>query len=429
MDAMPPPPAESLTAPLAESASGEVAAWIAAHRVEDSDPAPAGSLLEAQEREIALALRDVAADSKVRARLARRMQDSDDAEGKMDLRGLMKDPALRPLADRLRRADSRRHLAHEMRSMMPTSGASNSCDVLCDDGSLNPGMPSLDVYMPIDEHRATWTGSEPFLVVPIVSDDAEWAIATGPRGERLRVHIDSVPPLHTFVVTPSEGHARSPSAAIPCIGVMQCWLATSNRVKATEEFITHVQTDDPRAPVLLGRPEFELHLSAFRGSAEVWERVVRIPEHAWAGRCLVGRCSRWNAGWRKISRGEVWRDDIVRLLDWREVPENVDLVTAVCVEQDPGFKTKVKGYVPTWKTQTPGFEIKSKIEFSFYFSNDDDECGIHVLWQRLPRGVSRVSHWSNSIHVPSSEAAFAGTIDRGPSFKWYGFGVINPTVR
>ena len=441
------PPAESLTAPLAESASGELAAWIAAYRIEDSDPAPAGSLLEAQEREIALALRDVAADPEVRARLARRIQDSDDVEGKMDLRVLMKDPALRPLTDRLRRADSRRHLAHEMRSMMTTSGASNYCDVMCDDGSLDPGMPPLDVYMPIDEHRATWTGSEPFLVVPIVSDDEEWAIATGPGGVRLRVHIDSVPPLHTFVVTPSEGHAGSQSAAIPCIGVMQCWSATVERNNATHEYITHVQIDDPREPVLLGRPEIELHVTTIRnnllsGGPEVVDHgEVWIPEHTWSGRCLIGRCSRWNREWRRISRGQIpqggIRDDGVLLLDWKKV-QGASTVFVQCVERDVGGGRKEELPIDVWDWKNPQWEIKGKVKIKVEVENDG--CGVHTMHRtqpelrfRFPTGTNFEPTRSDLVPTSSVYPAVTQGFVKGNKivkggFKWYGFGARNPGV-
>lgn len=418
----------SLTEPSQRQSAAAVAAWLSSHRLAQESAAPkASSLLEAQEREIARAFHDVLLIPAIRERLSHVAKASRDFERKVSLTSLIADASFRPLVDRLKRADSRRHLAPEFASSLPLANLGGGCDphaIICDDGSVNPNLPPMDVYMPIDDHRDTWNGTQPVITVPIVSEDQPWVLATGPNGEGLWVHIDSVPPLHTMVVTPVER-----TAEVWATGPLGA--RTWQRSGQVQESISHVRSILPYEPRLLGRPEFKLILSTgftcVQGplgckwkANKSFERFLTIPSGTWPRRPITG--AGWNAAWRQIEGGSKL------LIDWQTAPAPLftpflgarSPVMISCVEEDADLsfkgKPKRKNVISLGAVWAVGFEADVD------HKDADDDCGLHMMFPP-GNGTRPAIAPSISVAIPSNETDFAET--QG-GFGWFGFGVPRP---
>jgi hypothetical protein len=260
--------------------------------------------------------------------------------------------------------------------------------------------------------------------VPITSEDEPWVLATGPQGEQLWIHIDSVPPLHTWVVTPVE-RTSDVWAAGP-LGA-RSWQRSAPIV----ESLSHVRSILPFEPRLLGRPEFKLILSSgftcVQGplgckwkANKSFNLEVFVPAGTWPRRPITG--SGWNAEWRPIEGGPRV------LIDWNAAPAPMftafqgakSPVMISCVEEDHDWSPKAK---PKLKNV---IGLNAQWAFAFAAEIDhkdaDDDCGLHMMFPP-GNGIPPAVVSSVSTTIPSSTTDFAET---SAGFGWYGFGVPRP---
>ncbi|MCU0623267.1 MAG: hypothetical protein MUF53_05300, partial [Gemmatimonadaceae bacterium] len=333
-DASPPSASESL----------DPSRWVALHAVRSAPPA-ARNLLEAQERAIGDAWVNALSHPGVRNRLRALMREKSDVEQKLLLSELLADAQLVEFRRVLREADVGRHLPAALR---PAANAETfsveDCPisrVICPDGSVHPDLPPVTIYMPIDAHRTTWDGSQPTITAPIAGDQWDWVIARAPGGVDVSIHTDSIPPLHTWVITPLEAPAEVRADGQPGAPVF-------TRTLPLREYISHMIAERSFEHRLLGRPEFRFYVASGFTCEMTWEGYCKWKANrnsAYYGRIDIPE-SMWSAGERA---NQAFRPvpGRLELVNWNAVPTNPmfgipdvlvpkEPVTVLCMERDFG---------------------------------------------------------------------------------------------
>lgn len=111
----------------------------------------------------------------------------------------------------------------------------------------------LEFYMPVDEHRAEWTGDRHLLVAGVLTDDGTIPVAFDLHGRTVTLTSAEVPPsTPSLVLVPVETRFdASESGGVPqlatTIGTTPAW------------YLTGLKVNDVYEGWGMGDPEFEIH--------------------------------------------------------------------------------------------------------------------------------------------------------------------------
>lgn len=184
------------------------------------------------------------ADPTTRREVVERLAVSTAPEGKLQFQALM-------------RADGSRLLAR-----LAAGGGGSVADLLADLDAAR----GLELYLPVEDHRATWQGDTHFLVGTI-GQDGEAPVAFDPTGARSVLHPDRPPTTPVIALVPQEFDFTGgrPHLAMSCwtfCGDGDIWGGGGGSTSATQGglFLTKSHFEEEFESWIKGKPEFEFHV-------------------------------------------------------------------------------------------------------------------------------------------------------------------------
>jgi hypothetical protein len=275
------------------------------------------------------------------------------------------------------------------------------------------GLPELEFYMPVREHRESWRGGADLIVAGSLESDDEGRPVIAPvafnlQGEPVALSADATPATPTLVIVRREAdfsrpmdimRAKNindrggtaigtliPSMIEPCLEPLKAISfscggggggyvppppasndpapgtpASQQRGISIEEMITHMRTFNDHEPWWKGAPEFYLLLAGRLQNGDSVARRIGIPEGPWSG-SDDGSNRKWHYF------GEI------PLFTW-----DADLGTRVkiqCFESDLAFNAT---FTVTGDTRFPRDsnrlgQISARFQIGGNWTDTDDNC-------------------------------------------------------
>lgn len=214
-------------------------------------------------RDVAVALED----DRLRRRVYEAMTESPHSESKLHFRTILEDEEL--------------GLGTSIASLraVPVSRVFAAADSVVD----------LELYMPVDEHRASWSGDGNIIVVSFPDDDGSQPVAFDLAGRAVTVSAETVPSVPALVLTAAE----TDFSAIPING------AGSGSYADSAWFMEYAHIKDDHEGWGMGDPEFEVHLFQEQPSAIVEDVICSgdgmpapykwdMNSSTWSGNVMLG---------------------------------------------------------------------------------------------------------------------------------------------
>lgn len=297
------------------------------------------------------------------------------------------------------------------------------------------GLPSIELYMPVPEHRRQWTGGEDLVVFAWIGDVGAPAAVTL-DGDPFPISLAEPPDRPVLVLTESESFSprgsalpgrtkgsglvveqhgvRTMDACDPETSIEPCpgeggggggWSAPSDAVwqrgVGVREYATHFRTPNDHEPWHRGAPEFVLFIVGTSNTSDTAELANKlfIPESTWAGSDDTK-----NAKWRRVGGGSL------ALADWDTDYGN--RVKIKCMEQDGGSQTNL-----TINGETTIGGVGIDFSHTFQLNDGSDECGEFARLIRTSTGA-----WTS---IPNAETLFRAApdeYDEVSHLNWSGYG-------
>jgi hypothetical protein len=202
-----------------------------------------GGVSNARER-LAARLAVALADPVTRNELVDRLAASTAPEGKLQFQALV-------------RADGSRLLAR-----LAASGGTSVAELLADLDAAR----GLELYLPVEAHRAAWNGDTHFLVGTI-GQDGEAPVAFDAAGNRSILHPDRPPTTPVIALVPQEfdftgGRPHLKLSCWTACGGDADWGGGGGGTSATQGglFLTKSHFEETFESWIKGKPEFEYHV-------------------------------------------------------------------------------------------------------------------------------------------------------------------------
>ncbi len=233
-----------------------VAAVVACERDAPTAPSMAGTTVRISERAS-------------RERLARRFALA------------LADPAFRAaIKSRLDRSPVREHKIHFQRFLQGENRAAlRSIAKISRDAESSvdadaAGSVPLELYLPVAEHRARWTGG-PDILVATEREDGETPVAFDIRGRRLLLSPARPPATPVLALVPVETDFNQPTASAPFV----CCAGAPPTAPAGLYMTASHFTQDFEG-WLKGNPEYEIHILGQSGQTDSLTSYQCAGEHA-----------------------------------------------------------------------------------------------------------------------------------------------------
>lgn len=331
-------------------------------------PAPQTLAMAPRER-LAQRLAVTLADPAVRADLLRRLQASRAPEGKVQFQALAQ-------------LESGALIAR----LAARSGASVS-ELLADLAAAK----GLELYLPVEAHRANWTGDEAILVGTI-GRDGDTPVAFTTDGERRRLDPDRPPTTPVLALVPQEFDftggrpARAATCWTLCDDIGSGGGGAVMPGATPGLYLTTSHFDGSYESWLKGKPEYEYHVYGQKGSGDT-EQLACTGEHAggpyawdqneldWSGEALLLSAADHAAYQARVPNGVVrilaLEDDDQACVLRGDSDRFGDLVKAV----DAAYKAFTSGKVEPWllkgiRVAPSSFSLLRAI-YSFITTGDD----------------------------------------------------------
>ena len=191
-----------------------------------------------------------------------------EALAKMFAKGL-KNPAFRAYLKAQLDASPYREHKLQFETFLAANGGRAFGEIAAENGTSKDALASqakaaiaLEVYFPVPEHRAAWTGDEQVLVATAVTDD-DPPIAFDPEGRRQVLDPRSPPATPVLAIVPVEtDFAVRPARVMECID--NCGGTTGDVTPppppAPGLYMTKSHFVQDFEGWLKGSPEFEVHI-------------------------------------------------------------------------------------------------------------------------------------------------------------------------
>jgi hypothetical protein len=191
--------------------------------------------------------------------VVRSLKNSSEPEGKVHLQGFL--------------GGSGGALRHRLAELSGEPGSSIDADL--------SGSPSIEIYLPVPEHRAKWRGDLNILVAT-AENDADAPIAFNPAGRRILLDPNQPPTTPVIALGRAETRFRDPGLAfIECDG---CFTdpsggggsggggtggGTPPSLVSPGLYMTYAKMNQTFEGWLKGDPEFEVHILGQEGTSNV----------------------------------------------------------------------------------------------------------------------------------------------------------------
>ncbi len=152
------------------------------------------------------------------------------------------------------------------------------------------GAVALELYLPVPEHRARWTGGPEVLVATAIHD-RDVPIAYDTRGRRLELSPDTPPDVPVLALVPAEINFETPPrkrigaeapAVCPLGGAVgvQCGGGGGGTPTTPGLWMTYASFTQTFEGWLKGSPEFEIHILGQAGTSDSLKSYQCAGEHA-----------------------------------------------------------------------------------------------------------------------------------------------------
>lgn len=124
--------------------------------------------------------------------------------------------------------------------------------------ALLDSLPALEVYLPVDEHRASWVGGEDVVVATTMHDSSE-IFAYDLTGGRVVVTEGNLPGQSIIAVVFAEGFVGQPESQSYMLVNEDVMPALSSEIPRVAMYWSRIYSADNYEGLLQGDPEFEVH--------------------------------------------------------------------------------------------------------------------------------------------------------------------------
>lgn len=141
---------------------------------------------------------------------------------------------------------------------------------------------ALEVYLPVAEHRAAWTGGDDVLVATALTD-REAPVAFDPRGRRHLLDPDTPPATPVIALVPVETDFSAPpqrAQCLECEGSGGGDGGTTSTSPPPGLYMTKAHFTETFESWLKGSPEFEVHILGQKGQTDSLMTYQCAGEHA-----------------------------------------------------------------------------------------------------------------------------------------------------
>jgi hypothetical protein len=289
-------------------------------------------------------------------------------------------------------------------------------------------MPALEIYLPVDEHRAQWTGGDD-LIVAASLDEENAPFGVRLDGQLVRLSVETPPSTPTVAIVPAESFND--------FGAAYDWALRKAGEAARPNRSTGSAIGGPSFSTSAAEATcpYDAHVSN-----PTWQRNLDVEEYMSCVRAWNDHEPWWkdDAEFSVMITGTSNTDNQAELTNnfnippevwtnsggtgsWKNLPFNLkvglwatDFGTRVhikCLERDGGgtYTWKVTG-----STEFGAAPLQTTVGFEhgYTYKDDDDPCGEYYITLRLSDG-----RWTQIPNGVSPE--YDGTSD----LQWYGFGV------
>jgi hypothetical protein len=129
------------------------------------------------------------------------------------------------------------------------------------------GAIALEVYFPVPEHRAAWTGDENVLVATALTD-REAPVAFDPDGRRHILSPDTPPATPVLALVPVETDFSKPPARMECLTCEGTGGGGGATPSAAGLYMTKAHFVQDFESWLKGSPEFEVQILGQKGQTD-----------------------------------------------------------------------------------------------------------------------------------------------------------------
>jgi len=211
-----------------------------------------------------------------------------EALARMVAKGL-KNPAFRAYLKAQLDASPYREHKLQFETFLAANGGRALGEIAAENGTTKDALATqakaaiaLEVYFPVPDHRAAWTGDENVLVATALTDD-DPPIAFDPEGRRQVLDPKTPPATPVLAVVPVEtDFSRPPAKVIECI--TDCGGGTGDVVPppppAPGLYMTKSHFVQDFEGWLKGSPEFEVHILGQKGASDSLFDYQCAGEHA-----------------------------------------------------------------------------------------------------------------------------------------------------
>lgn len=291
--------------------------------------------------------------------------------------------------------------------------------------ALVEALPSMEIYLPVPEHRKQWRGGKDLLVATMMVD-GDPPIGFNLEGERLSLSASESPDVPTIVLVQAESfdadgrprgralrRAEGRSLAPACSpSEINCgddgsggggWNFPSGAVHrrnvGVREFIAAARFFNDHEGWGHGRPEFFLLFAGTRDTDSAAEFMIRvnIPDRTWSD-----GTDEW--------QGYKLTDPPINTID-----HDQDLGTRIqfrCMEDD-GWDFAADATV-SGSTDIQG-QVNVQFSGTFQVSTEDDNCGSNTLNMQFSDGTIAL--------IPDGPGGEPIEFDGTSSLQWWGYGL------
>ncbi len=279
---------------------------------------------------------------------------------------------------------------------------------------------ALEVYFPVAEHRAAWTGDENVLVATALTDD-DPPIAFDPEGRRQVLDPKTPPATPVLAVVPVEtDFARPPAKVVECID--DCGGGVIGDVTpppppppglymTKSHFVQHFEG------WLKGSPEFEVHILGQKNGTDSLMSYQCAGEHAGGPYTFDQNDLDWSGNVLLFSKTQLDQYNAAHPNQNVRVFVVEDDDTACQIKTDPGrFQELILAVDSAYGKLTTGNDSSTTVTKAYKYAK-----ALYNVWQAL-------AHWirSNDELVGNAvEDDIVGTFY--PGYNWFVKGENNVT--
>lgn len=279
---------------------------------------------------------------------------------------------------------------------------------------------ALEVYFPVAEHRAAWTGDEQVLVATALKDD-DAPVAYDPRGRRQVLDPKTPPATPVLALVPVETDFSAPPARQICI--VDCDNGGGSGdlqpppPPAPGLYMTKSHFTQDFEGWLKGSPEFEVHILGQKGASDSLVSYQCAGEHAGGPYAFDQNNLDWSGQVLLFSKNQLDQYNVAHPNQNVRVFVVEDDDTACQIKTDPDrFQKLIFKVDSTYNRLTSGNDSSTVVQKYFGYAK-----AAYNIWQALAAWIKSNDELVGNGVKDEIVGAFY------PGFNWFVKGENNVT--